>query len=57
MVLSHLQQNDEVGQMLNISHDPLQLQASVPWPVMGATLAHNSGNMWIHVTSLTCGIS
>jgi hypothetical protein len=34
MVLSHLRRNDEVGQMLNVSRDHLQLQAGVPWPVM-----------------------
>ena len=34
LVVSHIQQNNEVGQMLQISHDHLQLQAGVPWPVM-----------------------
>ena len=34
LVISHLCKNDEVGQMLAISHDHLQLQAGVPWPVM-----------------------
>ena len=34
LVVSHIQWNDEVGQMLNISCNHLQLQAGVPWPVM-----------------------
>ena len=34
MVLSHLQWNNEVGKMLQISCKHLQLQAGVPWPVM-----------------------
>ena len=34
LVLSYICQNDEVGKMLNISCNHLQLQASVPWPVL-----------------------
>ena len=34
MVLAHLQKNDEIGTMLSISMDHLQLQAGVPWPVL-----------------------
>ena len=34
MVLSHLQQNDKVGKMLQISREYLQLQAGISWPVM-----------------------
>jgi hypothetical protein len=34
MVFSHIRQNDEVGKMLNISREHLQLQAGVSWPVL-----------------------
>ena len=34
LVISHLHKNDDVGQMLAISRDHLQLQAGVPWLVM-----------------------
>ena len=34
MVLSHLRWNDEVGQMINISCNHLQLQAGVSWLIM-----------------------
>ena len=34
MVLSHTQKDDEVGKLLHISHDHLQLQAGVSWPVL-----------------------
>jgi hypothetical protein len=34
LVISHLRKNDEVGQMLHISIDHLQLQAGVSWPVL-----------------------
>jgi hypothetical protein len=34
LIVSHLRKEDEVGQMLHISLDHLQLQAGVSWPVM-----------------------
>jgi hypothetical protein len=34
LIVSHLWKEDEVGQMLHISLDHLQLQAGVSWPVM-----------------------
>jgi hypothetical protein len=34
LVLAHMRKNDEVGQMLQISIDHLQLQAGVSWPVL-----------------------
>ena len=34
MVISHAQKDDEVGKLLNISCDHLQLQAGVSWPVL-----------------------
>ena len=34
LVISHLQNKDDIGQLLKISKDHLQLQAGVPWPVM-----------------------
>ena len=34
MVISHTRRNDEVGHMLNISREHLQLQAGVSWPVL-----------------------
>ena len=34
MVISHARKDDEVGKMLNISRDHLQLQAGVSWPVL-----------------------
>ena len=34
MVLSHTRKDDEVSKMLHISHDHLQLQAGVSWPVL-----------------------
>ena len=34
LLISHLRKNDDVGHLLKISKDHLQLQAGVPWPVM-----------------------
>jgi hypothetical protein len=34
LIVSHLRKEDEVGQMLHLSLDHLQLQAGVSWPVM-----------------------
>jgi len=34
LIVSHLQKGDEVGQMLHISLDHLQLQAGTSWPVL-----------------------
>jgi hypothetical protein len=34
MLISHIRRNDDVGKLLKISHDHLQLQAGVSWPVM-----------------------
>jgi hypothetical protein len=34
MVIGHLRKDDEVGKMLHISRDYLQLQAGVSWPVL-----------------------
>ena len=34
LVLAHMRKNDEVGQMLQISIDHLQLQAGISWPVL-----------------------
>ena len=34
MILSHAHKDDEVGKMLQISYDNLQLQAGVSWPVL-----------------------
>ena len=34
MLLSHVRKQDQVGQMIGISLDHLQLQAGVSWPVL-----------------------
>ena len=34
LVISHLHKNDDVGSLIKISRDHLQLQAGLPWPVM-----------------------
>ena len=34
MVIGHLRKEDEIGSMLSISLDHLQLQAGISWPVL-----------------------
>ena len=45
MTLYHLCQNDDMGKLLNVSCDQLQLQAGVPWPVM----SQNRTQQWKYI--------